>query len=59
MNRPTLILLLSLPTALTALGYGREGHEAIGALAAQMLRPSARQAIQRILGNDDLAAVST
>jgi hypothetical protein len=59
MNRAILLLLLSLATSLSALGYGREGHEAVGELARQMLQPSARQAVVRILGNDDLAAVST
>jgi hypothetical protein len=59
MNRPLPILLLFLATAATALGYGREGHEAVAALAAQMLQPSTRQAVIRLLGNDDLASIST
>ena len=45
-------------TVTNALAYGKEGHEAIGELARQMLTPSARASIQRILGNDDLAGVS-
>ena len=59
MNRAILILLLCFSAAVTALGYGREGHEAVAELARQMLQPSARQAVIRSLGNDDLAAVST
>jgi hypothetical protein len=34
-------------------------HEAIGELARQMLTPNARAAVIKILGNDDLAEVST
>jgi hypothetical protein len=49
----------SSPPPSSAIGYGREGREAIGALAAQMLQPPARQAVIRLLGNDDLAAIST
>jgi tetratricopeptide (TPR) repeat protein len=58
MNRPICVFALTLATAATALGYGREGHEAVGELARQMLQSSARQAVVRILGGDDLAAVS-
>jgi hypothetical protein len=59
MKRAALIPVLVLATAATAFGYGREGHEAIGELARQMLRSEARAAVIQILGNDNLAATST
>jgi hypothetical protein len=42
-----------------AFGYGHEGHQAIAEMASANLNPSARQAIVRILGNSDLAAIAT
>jgi hypothetical protein len=59
MKRTSLILALTLAGAATALGYGREGHEAIAELARQMLRPEARAAVVQIVGNDSVAVVST
>jgi hypothetical protein len=59
MKRAVVILFLGLATITAAFGYGREGHEAVGELARQMLRPEARASVQQILGHDNLAAVST
>jgi hypothetical protein len=50
---------IALGHVVNALGYGKEGHEAIAEVARQMLTPSARVAIVRILGTDDLATIST
>jgi hypothetical protein len=59
MKRAALTLALVFAAAATAFGYGREGHEAVGELARQMLRPEARAAVIQIHGNDNLAGVST
>jgi len=41
-----------------ALGWGIEGHKAIGQLARTKLSPAARAQVIKILGNDDLAEVA-
>ncbi len=42
----------------SAFGWGRLGHEAIGALAGGLLREKARLSVTKILGTEDLADVS-
>ncbi len=37
------------------LGWGREGHQIIGAIAMRYLTPDTRAAVVELLGNDDLA----
>jgi len=39
--------------------WGPEGHRIVGDIARQRLTPSARHAIVQLLGDDDLAAIST
>lgn len=48
-------LLLCLGAAPAAHAWGRLGHEAIGTLAGDLLKPSVRARVKKILGNDDLA----
>lgn len=56
--------LASLATAFTGLasacfGWGYEGHRTVADLARMHLSPTAKEQIVKILGNDDLAAIST
>ena len=51
--------LLGLLTSSTAYPWGAQGHAAIGLVAEQRLTPDTRRHIERILGNDDLAAIAS
>lgn len=42
-----------------AFAWGPEGHRIVAELARQRLNPSARRAIVQLLGDDDLASIST
>lgn len=44
-------VLLAWPTA--AVAWGRDGHGAVAAIAADLLRPGAAQEVARLLGGDD------
>ena len=42
-----------------AFPWGAQGHQAVGEVARHLLTPAARASITAILGNDDLAGIST
>ncbi|MFO0874675.1 MAG: S1/P1 nuclease [Phycisphaerales bacterium] len=50
----TLRLLVPLAIVAPCLGWGREGHHIVGAIATKHLSPEARAAVVELLGNDDL-----
>lgn len=50
--------LLSLGAATQLAAWGIEGHKAVGEVARTRLSATARAAVVKILGNDDLAAVA-
>ncbi len=52
------LLVAALALAGPAYPWGVEGHRTVADLARERLSPSARAAVVRILGNDDLAAVA-
>jgi hypothetical protein len=52
------LLVAALALAGPAYPWGVEGHRTVADLAREQLSPSARAAVIRILGNDDLAAVA-
>lgn len=51
--------LLALATAVPAYPWGKEGHAAVAAAAAQGLTPEARSHVVKILGSDDLASIAS
>jgi hypothetical protein len=51
-------ILLALALAAPAYPWSREGHMAVAAIARQNLSDDARQHVVKLLGNDDLAAIS-
>ena len=51
----SVILFISIPS----FGWGPEGHQIVGEIARTHLSPAASQQVRELLGNDDLAAVST
>jgi len=53
------LALLTLLASPSAYPWGAQGHAAIGLLAEQRLSPEARRNIERILGNDNLAAIAS
>jgi hypothetical protein len=52
-------LLIFVLIAPGAFAWGPEGHRVVADVAAQRLTPAARAEIRDLLGNDDLAAIST
>ena len=59
MLRPLFLAALVALAAPAAHAWGKLGHEAIGKVAGDLLKPKARLAVKKILGNDDLADAST
>jgi hypothetical protein len=59
MRRSLAALLAALLFSSTAYPWGAQGHAAIGLVAQQRLSPSAREHVERILGNDDLASIAS
>jgi hypothetical protein len=57
-SRVFLTLLLLLGGATRAGAWGRLGHEAIGAVATELLHEKARLRLKKILGTDDLSDAS-
>jgi S1/P1 Nuclease len=55
-----LFIVSSVAILFTASAYpwGAEGHQAIAEAASTMLTADARSEIQKLLGNDDLAAIA-
>jgi hypothetical protein len=53
----SLVLLIFTSTQLFA--WGPKGHQIIGDIARNHLTPGAKQNVQALLGNDDLASIST
>ena len=53
---PMLCLLL---LAHRAFAWGAQGHQATAEVARRLLTPAAKTSIEEILGNDDLASIST
>ena len=51
-----LAILLSVQSAYP---WGGDGHRAIADAAKGMLTPQAKSSVEKILGNDDLASIST
>ena len=52
-------LLLALAAASPAYPWGKEGHAAIGTVAAQNMSADARAHVVKILGNDDLGSIAS
>ena len=52
-------LILALAAAAPAYPWGKEGHAAVGATAAENLSADARSHVVKILGNDDLGSVAS
>ena len=52
------LIALCLAAAPRARAWGREGHEAIGTLAAELLHPNTKLRVKKILGAEDLATAS-
>ena len=59
MRKVTAVLLAVLALPILAFAWGPEGHRVVADLARERLTASARQQIRELLGNDDLAAIST
>jgi hypothetical protein len=57
--RWTAFLVLSFCFSTAALGWGPEGHQVVADIARSRLTPTAQRHIRELLGNDDLAAIST
>ena len=57
-RRFCLVLVLTLAWAAPAYPWGREGHQAMAAIAVQNLTPETLGHVKKILGNDDLPAIS-
>ncbi len=58
LRRIFLLALLAFATGPRAWAWGRLGHEAIGMLATELLHPTVRQQVKKILGSDELADAS-
>ncbi len=58
MKNTFLICVLSLLSS-SAFGWGKTGHRIVGEIAQQNLSSAAKRGVSSILGNDDLARVST
>src|SRR5215467_13179365 len=50
-------LLLVFPST-QSVAWGSKGHQIVGDIARNHLTPTARQNLQALLGNDDLAAIA-
>jgi len=50
--------VLALGSAVTAYPWAAEGHRAVGLVATRNLNDTARKAVVKILGNDDLSAIA-
>lgn len=59
MTKLTAILLLIVCLPIPSFAWGPEGHQVVGDIARAHLTTSARQRIHELLGNDDLASIST
>jgi hypothetical protein len=59
MRKLTAIFLLILCLPIPSFAWGPEGHQVVGDVARAHLTGTARQRIHELLGNDDLASVST
>jgi len=53
-----LLLLVALPST-QSFAWGYKGHRIVGDIARNHLTPAAKQSLQALLGNDDLASIST
>lgn len=58
MKKTILIISMSLLST-SAFAWGKNGHRIVGEIAQQNLLPGTKKAIEKILGNEDLARVST
>jgi hypothetical protein len=58
MRRGLLSLVVVASLASDAAAWGEQGHQAIAEAAGSLLTPKARAAVVKLLGHDDLAAVS-
>jgi len=59
MRKTTAVLLLFLCHPILSFAWGPEGHQVVADIARAHLSKTARQNVQKLLGNDDLASVST
>lgn len=59
MRKPTAILTVLLSACIPSFAWGPEGHRVIAEVAEHHLNTAARRQVRELLGNDDLAAVST
>lgn len=59
MHRLTAAIALLLTFAIPSFAWGPEGHRVIADVAAHHLSPGARRQIRDLLGDDDLASIST
>jgi len=62
MRRIILVFFVWFGFSRVALGWGSEGHEAVGALAERLISDETRAKVQRVLvqgGDSDLASIST
>jgi hypothetical protein len=62
MRRIILVFFLGFGFLRVALGWGSEGHEAVGALAERLISDETRANVQKVLaqgGDSDLASIST
>jgi hypothetical protein len=57
-RRFCLLLILGMAFAAPAYPWGRQGHQAMAAIAVQNLTPDALGRVKKILGNDDLPAIA-
>lgn len=55
----TAVFLAFLALPIRSFAWGPEGHRVVADLARQRLNPTALRQIRELLGNDDLAAIST
>lgn len=59
MRKLVALLLLAVLPSSQSFAWGFKGHRIIGDIARNHLTPTARQNLQALLGNDDLASIST
>jgi len=59
MRKVTRVFLVFLGLPILSFAWGPEGHRVVADLARERLNPAALQQIRELLGNDDLAAIST